>query len=147
MVILSMMGILVMDVIYKSTYNRNPYDWLIFSVVPKNIKELGQNSDFESYDGFTTNCTHFFHASRLVSKHRCSALWDKHAGQIINSLMSPTEVELYPTYFRSRWSKISDSGMASQMPMARIDARIIWLVLDCQNEGKLYIFLFGACLL
>lgn len=147
MVILSMMGILVMDVIYKSTYNRNPYDWLIFSVVPKNIKELGQNSGFESYDDFTTNCTHFFHASRLVSKHRCSALWDKHAGQIINSLMSPTEVELYPTYFRSRWSKISDSGMASQMPMARIDARIIWLVLDCQNEGKLYIFLFGACLL
>ena len=61
--------------------------------------------------------------------------------------MSPTEVELYPTYFCSRWSKISDSGMASQLPMARIDGRIIWLVLDCQNEGKLYIFGFGACLL
>jgi hypothetical protein len=30
MVILSMMGILVMDVIYKSTYNRNPYEnWLM----------------------------------------------------------------------------------------------------------------------
>ena len=50
--------------------------------------------------------------------------------------MSPAEVELYPTYFCSRWSKISGSGTASQMPMARIDERIIWLVLDCQDEGK-----------
>lgn len=50
--------------------------------------------------------------------------------------MSPAEVELYPTYFCSRWSKISGSGTASQMPMARIDGRIIGLVLDCQDEGK-----------